>query len=69
MGKRKVKLIFKGKIDDLDEDLVYQQSFALLSPEAKLAEAWKLVEHAWKLKGRNLNELRFNRTVALIKRV
>ncbi len=66
--KRTVKLIFKGTFDDLDEQSVYEQSFAQLTGEQRLLEGWKMVEHVWSLKGGKPDELRLDRTVAVIKR-
>jgi hypothetical protein len=65
---RALKLIYKGSIDEIDHALIYKNSFGLLSPVQRLEEGWKMVQHAWELKGRNLDELRLNRTVAVIKR-
>ena len=66
--KNKLTLIYKGSFSDLDEVAVYEASFAKLSPAERIREGWKMVEHVWILKGRSLDELRFNRTVAVIKR-
>ena len=65
---RAIKLIYHGSIDELDHAHVYENSFGMLSPAQRLEEGWKMVQQAWELKGRNLDELRFNRTVAVIKR-
>lgn len=65
---RHIELIFKGSFEELDELAVYEASFAKLSQEERLLEGWKMVEHAWALKGRRADELRFDRTVAVIKR-
>ena len=64
---RSVKLIYHGSIEDIDHALIYEKCFGLLSPTQRLEEGWKMVQHAWELKGRSLDELRFNRTVAVIK--
>lgn len=66
--KRNVKLIFKGSFEDLNDLAVYEQSFAKLTGEQRLLEGWKMVEHVWSLKGGKPDELRLNRTVAVIKR-
>lgn len=65
--KRKVTLIFKGSISEMDHDEIYRQSFGKLSPRQKLEETWKMVQDVWYLKGVSSDELRFNRTVAVIK--
>ena len=67
--KRKFKIIYNGNLSLADEDDIYEQSFYKLTPEEKLKESWKMVEYAWKLKGRDINELRFDRTVAMLKRI
>jgi hypothetical protein len=67
--KNKVKLIYKGALKDLDPVTVYQQSFAKLTAEERLKAGWQMVKDVWKLKNRNPDELRFNRTVVLIKRI
>ena len=66
--QRGIKLIFKGTLEDLDEARIYRESFGELTPAQRLEEGWKMVEHVWELKGRSLDELRFNRTIAVIKR-
>lgn len=65
--KRSVKLIYAGPVDEVDPAHVYEESFGQLTPQQKLEETWKLVEQAWELKGRSKDELRLNRTVAVIK--
>ncbi len=52
----------KGKIEDLDRsfDIQFWQA---QSDAAKFAAAWELVTTAYELKGRNLNELRLQRTI------
>lgn len=65
--KRSIKLIYAGPIDELDEAHVYKESFGKLTPQQRLEETWKLVEQAWELKGRSRDELRLNRTVAVVK--
>jgi len=63
-----MKLIFRGTLQELDEAQIYRESFGALTPAQRLEEGWRMVEHVWELKGKSLNELRFNRTVAVIKR-
>lgn len=65
---RDLKLIYHGRLDEIDAAQVYLKSFGMLSPAQRLEEGWKMVQYAWELKGRSLDELRFNRTVAVIKR-
>lgn len=52
----------KGKIEDLDRsfDIQFWQA---QGDAAKFDAAWELVTTAWELKGRNLHELRLQRTV------
>jgi hypothetical protein len=65
---RKVKLIYKGSLEDLDpaQSVRYWQS---QSAETRLNAVWEMVQDAWELKGKNLNELRFQRSTALLKRI
>ena len=65
---RSVKLIYQGSLEEIDHAQLYENSFGMLSPAQRLEEGWKMVQYAWELKGRSLDELRFNRTVAVIKR-
>ena len=67
--KRNFQIIFKGSLENLDEDFVYQQSFFKMTPEERLKASWEMVVHAWKLKGKSENELRLNRTTSILKRV
>ncbi len=56
-----------GKVKDLDRsfDVQYWQA----QPEAaRFAAAWELVELVWKLKGRDLSELRLQRTIESLQR-
>ena len=39
-----------------------------LPPSARSQAAWEMVETAWKMKGRNPDELRLQRSVAVFKR-
>ena len=52
----------KGKIEDLDRsfDIRFWQA---QSDAAKFDAAWELVTTAYELKGRDLNELRLQRTI------
>ena len=57
----------RGKIEDLDRsfDLQYWQN----QPEsARFAAAWELVEQTWYLKGRDVRQLRLQRTVECFQR-
>jgi hypothetical protein len=65
--KQKIKLVFTGQIKDFDTESSIQ--YWQKRPASERLEAvWGLVVDAWKLKGRDLNELRLDRTVALLKR-
>ncbi len=59
--------IFFGKMEDFNQkdSIKYWQK---QSAEVRLNAVWELVEDAWKLKGKDINELRFQRSVALFKR-
>lgn len=52
-----------GRIEDMSDfsDIHYWQQ---QSDEKKFAEAWRLVELAYEMKGLSKDELRFQRTVA-----
>ena len=65
---KKIKQIFFGKLEDFDKQksIDYWQK---QSAEARLKAAWQLVEDAWKLKGKEPSELRFNRNTAVFKRL
>ena len=66
---RNFQIIYKGSIDNLDEDLVYERSFFKMTPEERLKASWEMVVYAWKLKGKSENELRLDRTTSVLKRV
>lgn len=51
-SSREFNLIFWSQVDD----------------EVKFSAAWDLVKLAWETKGRNPSELRFNRSIAVLKR-
>ena len=65
--KKKSKLVFLGKIEDFnsEDSIAYWQEQA---PEVRLKATWELVVNAWKIKGRDLNELRFRRDTSVFKR-
>lgn len=52
----------KGKLEELDRsfDLEFWQS---QPPKQRFNAAWALIVHAWKVKGREIGELRLDRTV------
>jgi hypothetical protein len=64
----------KGAVAIITDDYAHSdRSFDLAfwsreSDTKKFKAAWDLVVFAWQLKGRNLNELRLQRTVAVLKR-
>jgi len=57
----------KGRMSEMDRsfDVEFWQR---LGSRAIFDAAWELVEDAWKLKGRDPNELRLQRTVVRIQR-
>jgi len=67
--KRNFQIIYNGSLENLDEDLVYEQSFFKMTPEDRLKASWEMVVHAWELKDKSENELRLNRTTSILKRV
>jgi len=52
----------KGRLQDLDRsfDLEFWQA---QSPSARFDAAWELIVHAMKVKGRNVRQLRLQRSV------
>lgn len=58
----------KGKIEDLDRsfDLQFWQT---QSDAAKFAAAWELVVTAYQIKGKDLNELRLQRSIEHFQRL
>jgi len=52
----------RGRIQDLDRsfDLQFWQK---QEPEARFAAAWELIVHAWRVKGRDVRQLRLQRFV------
>jgi hypothetical protein len=58
----------KVRLDQMDRsfDVEYWQR---LGPEAIFEAAWDLVVQAWKLKGRDPDELRLQRSVEAIRRL
>ncbi len=57
----------KGKIKDLDRsfDREFWQS---LPPQARFEAAWELVQHAWRVKGNDVRQLRLQRSVESFQR-
>ena len=56
-----------GRIQDLDRsfDLQFWQK---QEPEARFAAAWELILHAWRVKGRDVRQLRLQRSVEAFQR-
>lgn len=67
--KRAIKLLYSGSLENLNEQRLYEDSFGKLSLGERCKAAWELVELAWKLKGKSKDELRFQRSVVLFKRI
>ncbi len=69
-GKAKKRIVMerKGKLGDLDRsfDLAYWQA---QDDTARFAAAWELVVFAHRLKGRDENELRLQRSVESFQRL
>lgn len=57
----------RGRIEDLDRsfDLQFWQN---QKPQARFAAAWELIVHAWRAKGRNVRQLRLQRSVETFQR-
>ena len=66
---KKFKIIYSGPLDKCDDDLVFAQSFYTMTPAEKFKASWEMVVHAWKLKGKPLDELRLNRTTSVLKKI
>jgi len=66
-SQRKVEILYKGRMQDVDRsvDVKFWQQ---LGSRAIFDAAWEMVEEAWKLKGRDLDELRLQRSVVHIQR-
>ena len=52
----------RGRIEDLDRsfDIQFWQQ---QEPKARFQAAWELIVHAWKAKGRDVRQLRLQRSV------
>jgi hypothetical protein len=55
--------IRKGRLGEQDEKLLDYQYWDELGDEAKFEAAWELVIQAYEIKGLDINELRFQRSV------
>jgi hypothetical protein len=58
----------KGKLGEDDEKLRDYAYWAALGDEAKFSAAWDLVVLAYEVKGRNPDELRFQRNIEKLSR-
>lgn len=58
----------RGKIEDLDRsfDLEFWQK---QSPQARFDAAWEMIVHAWRVKGKDVRQLRLHRTVENFQRL
>ena len=67
-GKHDFVMERKVQLDHMDRsfDVEYWQR---LGPEAIFEAAWDMVVQAWKVKGRDPNELRLQRSVEAIQRL
>lgn len=67
-GKHDFVMERKVQLDQMDRsfDVEYWQR---LGPEAIFEAAWDMVVQAWKVKGRDPNELRLQRSVEAIQRL
>ena len=52
-----------GKLGDEDDKLRDYAAWDHLGAEARFQAAWELVVDAWKMQGRDLDELRFQKSV------
>ena len=57
----------RGKIEDLDRsfDLEFWQK---QPPQARFDAAWEMIVHAWRVKGKDVRQLRLHRTVETFQR-
>ena len=65
---QKRDIFFKKRHLGEDGTASNHQAWAALGDEEKFTQAWELVRQAHLIKGRNLDELRFQRSVAVISR-
>jgi hypothetical protein len=57
----------KGKLAELDRsfDLKFWQS---QTPSTRFQAAWELIQHAWKVKGNDVRQLRLQRSIESFQR-
>ena len=65
---QKRDIFFKKRLLGEDETASNHQAWAALGDEEKFTQAWEMVKQAHLIKGGNLDELRFQRSVAVINR-
>jgi hypothetical protein len=65
---QKRDVFFKKRLLGEDETESNHQAWAALGDEEKFTQAWEMVKQAHLIKGGNLDELRFQRSVAVISR-
>jgi hypothetical protein len=65
---QKRDVFFKKRLLGEDETESNHQAWAALGDEEKFTQAWEMVKQAHLIKGGNLDELRFQRSVAVIGR-
>ena len=61
-------IFFKKRRLGEDETESNHQAWAALGDEEKFTQAWEMVKQAHLIKGGNLDELRFQRSVAVLSR-
>jgi hypothetical protein len=52
----------KGKLENLDRSFD-RMFWASLTPEARFGAAWELIQHAWRVQGHDVRQLRLQRSV------
>lgn len=57
----------RGRIQDLDRSFDVQ-FWQKQEPVARFAATWELIIHAWRVKGRDVRQLRLQRSVATFQR-
>ncbi len=54
----------RGKIEELDSSFDHR-FWQALPPQARFDTAWELIQHAWRLKGKHVRQLRIQRSVEM----
>ncbi len=58
----------KGEIEDLDRSFD-RNLWQSLPPQVRFEAAWELIQHAWRIKGNDVRQLRLQRSVESFQRL